>query len=166
MSGEVGAGCRNRGEQKRGEGEEFRRAAARSAGAVDYDQFPSYRHTLWPWALLPPAFYMLRALCTMTLLSLHPHSLFLSFSHFLAFSSFHYGLWSETHLWLIPNVRLGGLLGQQSVSSSIKNKQTNNSSLSRTRLFLFSEISASLSGASRQLLGCWAGIVGLEAMCK
>lgn len=29
-------------------GEEFRRAAARSAGAVDYDQFPSYRRTLWP----------------------------------------------------------------------------------------------------------------------
>lgn len=48
MSGEVVAGCRNSGEQKRGEGEEFRRAAARSAGAVDYDQFPSYRRTLWP----------------------------------------------------------------------------------------------------------------------
>lgn len=48
MSGEVGAGCTNSGEQKRGEGEEFRRAAARSAGAVDYDQFPSYRRTLWP----------------------------------------------------------------------------------------------------------------------
>ena len=38
---------------------------------VDYDQFPWYRWPPWPWATLPPALCMVRALCTMTWLTLH-----------------------------------------------------------------------------------------------
>ena len=38
---------------------------------VDYDQFPWYRWPPWPWATLPTALCMVRALCTMTWLTLH-----------------------------------------------------------------------------------------------
>lgn len=46
---------------------------------VDYNQFPWYRWPPWPRAALPPALCMVRALCTMTWLTLnhvqHPHPL-------------------------------------------------------------------------------------------
>lgn len=53
------------------------------------------------------------------------------------------------------------------MSSAIKNKQTNKQQQPVSNMrFLFSEISARLLGAARQLFGCWDGVIGLEAVRK
>lgn len=48
------------------------RALLTLCSSLDYDQFPWYWLPPWPWATLPPAFSMVRALCTMTYLPDHP----------------------------------------------------------------------------------------------